>query len=99
MAELEDLEVRGIFDREEIRKIVRMRTAEYRLQARAPDKMDYLRYIKYEYNLGCLRRKRRRISAQEEREAQLKEAEAGEQAPWEKVRARANAGSAMSICG
>ena len=59
--ELEDLQVRGIFSREEIRKIVRMRTDfEYRLQARAPDKLDFLRYIKYEYNLDQLRRKRRR---------------------------------------
>ena len=61
MDELEDLQVRGIFSREEIRKIVRMRTDfEYRLQARAPDKLDFLRYIKYEYNLDKLRKKRRR---------------------------------------
>ena len=52
VAELEDLQVRGIFDREEIRSIVKARTDyEYRLQARAPDKLDYLRYAKYEYNL------------------------------------------------
>ena len=66
VAELEDLQVRGIFDREEIRSIVKARTDfEYRLQARAPDKLDYLRYAKYEYNLDLLRRKRRTRMAAE----------------------------------
>ena len=69
--ELEDLQVRGIFNREEIRRIVKARTDfEYRLQARAPDKLDYLRYVKYEYNLDLLRQKRRqRIAAAEAADA------------------------------
>ena len=58
--ELEDLKIRGLFNGDEIRSIVKTRTDfEYRINARAPDKMDYLRYIKYEHTLDSLRKKRK----------------------------------------
>ena len=63
--ELEDLKIRGLFTGDEIRSIVKTRTDfEYRINARAPDKVDYLRYIKYEHTLEALRQKRKaRISS------------------------------------
>ncbi len=58
--ELEDLQVRGIFSPREIKAIVKKRTDfEYRVNARAPEKADYLRYIRYEHTLDALRRKRK----------------------------------------
>ena len=64
--ELEDLKIRGLFSANEIRSIVKTRTDfEYRINARAPDKVDYLRYIKYEHTLDALRVKRKaRIASQ-----------------------------------
>ena len=58
--ELEDLQVRGIFSPRDIKAIVKKRTDfEYRVNARAPEKADYLRYIRYEHTLDALRRKRK----------------------------------------
>jgi hypothetical protein len=58
--ELEDLKLLGLFNSDEIRSIVKTRTDfEYRINARAPDKIDYLRYIKYEHTLNALRKKRK----------------------------------------
>ena len=60
LPELEDFKVRGLFNDSEIRAIVKARTDfEYRINARAPDKVDYLRYIKYEHTLDALRIKRK----------------------------------------
>ena len=57
---LEDLKLLGLFNSDEIRSIVKTRTDfEYRINARAPDKIDYLRYIKYEHTLNALRKKRK----------------------------------------
>ena len=53
--ELEDLKLLGLFNSDEIRSIVKTRTDfEYRINARAPDKIDYLRYIKYEHTLNAV---------------------------------------------
>ena len=58
--ELDDLQRRGIFDAEEIRSIVKRRTAfEYALVRRQPLKEDFLRYARYEMNLDTLRRQRK----------------------------------------
>ncbi|KAK9727368.1 U3 snoRNP protein [Basidiobolus ranarum] len=58
--ELEDLEKKKIFSKEEIRSIVKKRTNfEYSLKRRSPKKIDYLRYIEYELNLENLRKKRK----------------------------------------
>ncbi|KAK9762196.1 U3 snoRNP protein [Basidiobolus ranarum] len=58
--ELEDLEKKKIFNKEEIRSIVKKRTNfEYSLKRRSPKKIDYLRYIEYELNLENLRKKRK----------------------------------------
>ncbi|ORX93777.1 hypothetical protein K493DRAFT_284390 [Basidiobolus meristosporus CBS 931.73] len=58
--ELEDLEKKKIFNKEEIRSIVKKRTNfEYALKRRSPKKIDYLRYIEYELNLENLRKKRK----------------------------------------
>ncbi|CAI7791406.1 unnamed protein product, partial [Closterium sp. NIES-53] len=63
LPELDSLEKQGLFTREEIREIVRRRTAfEYRLRRRgsAAIKDDYMRYIEYEMQLEALRQLRRR---------------------------------------
>ena len=98
VAELEDLQVRGIFDRAEIRRIVKARTDfEYRLQARAPDKLDYLRYVKYEYNLDLLRQKRRTRVAADDAAKAAAAGEDGQQQQKKKKKKRGKGdGSAMS---
>ncbi|CAI5496248.1 unnamed protein product [Closterium sp. Naga37s-1] len=63
LPELDSLEKQGLFTREEIKEIVRRRTAfEYRLRRRgsAAIKDDYMRYIEYEMQLEALRQLRRR---------------------------------------
>lgn len=64
--ELEDLERRKLFDRKELKEIVRKRTNfEYLLKRKAPLKDDFLRYIEYEKDLEALRKIRKaRISKQ-----------------------------------
>ncbi|KAJ3331442.1 U3 snoRNP protein [Blyttiomyces sp. JEL0837] len=58
--ELEDLEQRGIFTKDEIKAIVKRRTAlEYAVHRRIGRRADFLRYIEYEVNLDRLRRKRK----------------------------------------
>ena len=57
--ELEDLQVRGIFDPAEVRALVKKRRDfEFLLQRRAPRKEDYVRYIEYELKLEKLRKAR-----------------------------------------
>jgi len=58
--ELEDLEKRGYFSKEEVRQIVKRRTDfEYALKRRAALKQDFLRYADYETKLEQLRKMRR----------------------------------------
>lgn len=57
--ELEDLEERGIFSRDEIRKIVRSRSKfEHSIHRRGPSKADFWRYIDHEAKLEKLRQLR-----------------------------------------
>ncbi|KAJ3073211.1 U3 snoRNP protein [Podochytrium sp. JEL0797] len=58
--ELEDLEQRGVFNKAEIKEIVKRRTAhEYAIHRRIGRRADYLKYIEYEINLDRLRKKRK----------------------------------------
>eukprot|EP00937_MAST-01D_sp_MAST-1D-sp2_P004709 g4709.t1 len=58
--ELEELQDRGIFNRDEIRAIVRRRRQfEYSMARRAPRKVDALRYASYELRLDALRAARK----------------------------------------
>eukprot|EP00884_Botryococcus_braunii_P019137 jgi/Botrbrau1/5907/Bobra.0366s0084.2 len=58
--ELQDLEARGYFSKQEIREIMKKRSDfEYLLKRKAPRKNDYLRYVEYESNLEELRRLRK----------------------------------------
>ncbi|KAJ3414189.1 pheromone processing endoprotease [Chytridiales sp. JEL 0842] len=60
LPELEDLENKGIFGKDEIKAIVKRRTAfEYAIHRRISRRADYLRYIEYEMNLERLRKKRK----------------------------------------
>eukprot|EP00163_Fabomonas_tropica_P021663 TRINITY_DN3779_c0_g1_i2.p1 TRINITY_DN3779_c0_g1~~TRINITY_DN3779_c0_g1_i2.p1 ORF type:complete len:140 (-),score=23.01 TRINITY_DN3779_c0_g1_i2:45-464(-) len=59
--ELEDLRKYKIFNKEEIRQIVKKRRDyEYRLKRRAAKKEDFLMYAQYEMNLEKLRRIRKK---------------------------------------
>ncbi|RIA97455.1 U3 small nucleolar RNA-associated protein 6-domain-containing protein [Glomus cerebriforme] len=58
--ELEDLEHKEIFTKEEIKSIVKKRTNfEYALKRRPAQIIDFLKYIEYEMNLDLLRKKRK----------------------------------------
>ncbi|OWM85566.1 U3 small nucleolar RNA-associated protein 6 homolog [Punica granatum] len=64
--ELEDLERRGLFTRQEIAEIVKQRRKfEYRLKRPSPLKQDFLAYIDYETQLDSLRRLRKKSAAKE----------------------------------
>ena len=64
--ELEDLEQRRIFNRQEIAEIVKQRRKfEYRLKRPSPLKQDFLAYIEYETQLDALRRLRKKQAARE----------------------------------
>lgn len=57
--ELEDLQKKGLFDKNEINLIMRKRTDfEHRLASRGSKTRDYLKYVDYETNLERLRKKR-----------------------------------------
>lgn len=59
--ELDDLEKRGLFSKQEIREIVkRRRDFEYCMKRPNPNKEDYLRYIEYEKQLEALRKLRKK---------------------------------------
>ncbi|KAF8513171.1 U3 small nucleolar RNA-associated protein 6-domain-containing protein [Hysterangium stoloniferum] len=59
LAELKDLEEKGLFSKSEISIILKRRTAfESALVRRIPKKADFLRYAAYEMNLEALRRRR-----------------------------------------
>lgn len=59
--ELEDLERRGYFNRDEIKQIMsRRRDFEYSLRRRAAIKTDFLRYVQYETSLEQLRKLRKK---------------------------------------
>ncbi|PVU97562.1 hypothetical protein BB559_001967 [Furculomyces boomerangus] len=58
--ELEDLEQKEIFSKDEIKMIVKKRTnMEYSIKRRQPPLEDFMRYIEYEMNLDLLRKKRK----------------------------------------
>ncbi|KAJ2549864.1 U3 snoRNP protein [Coemansia sp. RSA 1933] len=58
--ELEDLERKGIFDKQDLRGLVKKRTKfEYALKRRRVGVSDFLRYIEYEMNVNALRRERK----------------------------------------
>ncbi|KAJ1916740.1 U3 snoRNP protein [Mycoemilia scoparia] len=60
LPELEDLEKKKIFNKTEIKAIVKKRTNfEYSVRRRGPTREDFLRYIEYEMNLDALRKKRK----------------------------------------
>ncbi|KAL5773281.1 hypothetical protein ACOSQ2_013205 [Xanthoceras sorbifolium] len=67
--ELDDLERRGVFTRQEIGEIVKQRRKfEYRLKRRSPLKEDFLAYVEYETQLDALRRLRKKSVARREME-------------------------------
>lgn len=59
LAELEDMQRKGIFDSKELTVIIKKRTDfEYKLQKRIVEKEDILGYLEYELKLNQLRKKR-----------------------------------------
>ncbi|KAJ2506067.1 U3 snoRNP protein [Coemansia sp. RSA 2049] len=59
--ELEDLERKGLFSKQELRALVKKRTKfEYSLKRRRAAVGDFLRYVEYEANVNALRRERKR---------------------------------------
>jgi U3 small nucleolar RNA-associated protein 6 len=57
--ELEDLQKKGLFDKQEINLVMRRRTDfEHRLSSRGSKPRDYLKYVEFETNLEKLRSKR-----------------------------------------
>ncbi|XAR69929.1 hypothetical protein NMG60_11001702 [Bertholletia excelsa] len=67
--ELEDLERRGLFSRQEIAEVVKQRRKfEYRLKRPSPLKQDFLAYIEYEKQLESLRLLRKKAVARELKE-------------------------------
>ena len=72
--ELEDLDRRGFFSKDEIRQIVKKRQEfEYLLKRRATLKADYLRYVEYEMRVEALRRHRKRVKGLTEEASGKKE--------------------------
>lgn len=64
LPELEDLEKRELFTREEIQEIVRKRRDfEYLLKRHSTLKVDFLRYVEYEIQLEDFRRSRKEVSS------------------------------------
>ena len=60
LPELQDLEDKGIFSKQEIKSIVKKRTAfEYAMHRRIPKQSDFLQYIEYEKSVEKLRIKRK----------------------------------------
>ncbi|KAG2226810.1 hypothetical protein INT45_005775 [Circinella minor] len=58
--ELEEFERKGLFNKVEIKSIIKKRTNfEYAIARRIVKKIDFLRYIEYEMNLDMLRKKRK----------------------------------------
>ncbi|XP_028395280.1 U3 small nucleolar RNA-associated protein 6 homolog [Dendronephthya gigantea] len=61
LPELEEMERLELFTKDEIKCIVKRRTAfEYKLQKRIVQEADFLRYIQYELNLDLLRKRRKK---------------------------------------
>ncbi|KAJ2086798.1 U3 snoRNP protein [Coemansia sp. RSA 1813] len=59
--ELEDLERKGLFDKQDLRSLVKKRTKfEYALKRRRVAISDFLRYIEYEMNVNALRKERKK---------------------------------------
>lgn len=62
LPELEDLEQRGLFSRDEIKEIARQRRDfEYLLKRHSALKQDFLRYVDYETQLETIRRARKKV--------------------------------------
>ncbi|KAI8318661.1 hypothetical protein GQ54DRAFT_280560, partial [Martensiomyces pterosporus] len=60
VGELEDLERKKLFTKQELKAVVKKRTNfEYALKRRKASRADFLRYISYEINVDALRRKRK----------------------------------------
>ncbi|KAL8032873.1 hypothetical protein ABFX02_13G125400 [Erythranthe guttata] len=71
--ELEDLDRRGLFSKQEIAEIVKQRRKfEYRLKRPSPLKQDYLTYIDYEKQLDALRILRRKSFLKKSGDKKLK---------------------------
>ncbi|KAL7088652.1 hypothetical protein ACP275_13G140900 [Erythranthe tilingii] len=71
--ELEDLDRRGLFSKQEIAEIVKQRRKfEYRLKRPSPLKQDYLTYIDYEKQLDTLRILRRKSFLKKSGDKKLK---------------------------
>ncbi|KAG0483958.1 hypothetical protein HPP92_012042 [Vanilla planifolia] len=86
--ELDDLEQRGLMDREKISEIIKQRREfEYRLQRRLPLKQDFLAYIEYEKQVEAYRKLRkkmilRQIESEEDKREAGKKRRRGKQ--WNK---------------
>jgi U3 small nucleolar RNA-associated protein 6 len=65
LPELEDLEKRELFSKEELKEIVRQRRDfEYLLKRHSALKQDFLRYVDYETQLESVRKARKEVSLQ-----------------------------------
>lgn len=63
LPELEDLEKRELFTRDEIKEIVRQRRDfEYLMKRHSALKQDFLRYVDYETQLESVRKARKEVS-------------------------------------
>ncbi|CAN4127605.1 unnamed protein product [Withania somnifera] len=73
LPELDDLERRGLFSRQEIAEIVKQRRKfEYRLKRPSPLKQDFLAYIDYEKSLDSLRLLRKKSQIKKTGDRKLK---------------------------
>ena len=64
LPELEDLENRELFSKEELKEIVRQRRDfEYLLKRHSALKQDFLRYVDYETHLESVRKARKEVSS------------------------------------
>ncbi|KAI8810664.1 hypothetical protein BJ742DRAFT_171015 [Cladochytrium replicatum] len=73
LPDLEELQERGIFTRNEVKAIVKRRTAfEYAVHRAMKKKTDYLRYIEFELNLESLRKRRQERLAMAARKGLVK---------------------------
>lgn len=62
LPELEDLEKRGLFSKQELKEIVRQRRDfEYLLKRHSALKQDFLRYVDYETQLESARKERKEV--------------------------------------
>ncbi|KAL2613971.1 hypothetical protein R1flu_025663 [Riccia fluitans] len=73
LPELDDLEKRGLFERHEIKEIVRKRRDfEYLLKRPSPLKEDFIKYVEFEQNLETLRKLRKSALIRDSKEGKWK---------------------------